>query len=71
MDIKTEVPSLVQLYELVTQLRGKAGDRQVPDAKWAVQECRGSGWSGFRGGIGGIGFGTGGSYFVGVYTNES
>jgi acetyl-CoA acetyltransferase len=62
--------SLVQLYELVMQLRGKAGDRQVPDAKWAVQECGGSGGSGFCGGIGGIGFGTGGSYFVGVYTNE-
>ena len=62
--------TLAQSYELVLQLRGKAGDRQVPDAKWALQECGGSGGSGFCGGIGGIGFGTGGSYFVNIFTNE-
>lgn len=27
-----------QLYELVTQLRGEAGDRQVPDVRHAIQE---------------------------------
>jgi acetyl-CoA acetyltransferase len=27
-----------QLYELVTQLRGEAGERQVPDARHAIQE---------------------------------
>ena len=62
--------TLAQVYELVLQLRGKAGDRQVPDAKWALQECGGSGGSGYCGGIGGIGFGTGGNYFVNIFTNE-
>jgi len=62
--------TLAQVYELVLQLKGNAGDRQVPDAKWALQECGGSGGSGFCGGIGGIGFGTGGSYFVNIFTNE-
>jgi hypothetical protein len=39
----------------------------VVKAEWALQECGGSG---FCGGIGGIGFGAGGSYFVNIFTNR-
>ncbi|MDY6964370.1 MAG: thiolase family protein [Halobacteriota archaeon] len=60
---------LAQVYELVEQLRGKAKDRQVKDdIEYAVQYNGGSFGSGFCGGIGGRGFGTGGSYIVNVFT---
>jgi acetyl-CoA acetyltransferase len=29
---------LGQIFELVSQLRGECGDRQVEDARWAIQE---------------------------------
>jgi acetyl-CoA acyltransferase len=38
---------LGQIYELVTQLRGEAGSRQVPDARFAVAE-NGGGFHGFE-----------------------
>jgi acetyl-CoA acetyltransferase len=59
-----------QIYELVLQLRGKAGDRQVKDAKYALQYNGGSEGAGFCGGFGGTGFGTGGSYFVTILEKE-
>jgi acetyl-CoA acyltransferase len=37
---------LIQLYELVTQLRGEAGSRQVDDAQVALAENGGGFWGG-------------------------
>jgi acetyl-CoA acetyltransferase len=34
----------IQVHELVMQLRGEAGDRQVPDARWAAAENGGGFW---------------------------
>jgi len=59
---------LAQAYELVLQLRGKAEKRQVEDVERAVQYNGGSEGSGFCGGFAGRGFGTGGSYFVNIFT---
>ncbi|MCD2173666.1 thiolase family protein [Rhizobium sp. C4] len=38
---------VIQIHELVTQLRGQAGTRQVPDARWAIAE-NGGGFLGFE-----------------------
>jgi acetyl-CoA acetyltransferase len=61
---------LAQVIECVYQLRGQAGDRQVPDAKWALTHIMGSGGSGFCGGFGGRGFGPGGGYAVTVLQKQ-
>ncbi len=61
---------LAQLVENVYQLRGQAGERQVPEAKWALTHFMGSGGSTFCGGFGGRGFGPGGGYGVTVLTNQ-
>jgi acetyl-CoA acetyltransferase len=61
---------LAQIAESVYQLRGKAGDRQVPEAKWALTHIMGSSPNAFCGGIGGRGFGPGGGYGVAVFTNQ-
>lgn len=61
---------LAQVVECVYQLRGQAGERQVPEAKWALTHFMGSGGSTFCGGFGGRGFGAGGGYAVAVLTNQ-
>jgi len=61
---------LAQVVENVYQLRGQAGERQVPEAKWAASHFMGSGGSTFCGGYGGRGFGPGGGYAVTVVTNQ-
>jgi len=61
---------LAQVIECVYQLRGQAGDRQVPDAKWALTHIMGSGENGFCGGFGGRGFGPGGGYAVTVLQKQ-
>lgn len=38
---------IMQVHELVTQLRGEAGPRQVPNARWAIAE-NGGGFLGFE-----------------------
>lgn len=38
---------VIQVHELVTQLRGEAGARQVPNARWAIAE-NGGGFLGFE-----------------------
>jgi acetyl-CoA acetyltransferase len=34
---------VAQVFEIVTQLRGDAGERQVPDAKVGLTHCQGFG----------------------------
>jgi acetyl-CoA C-acetyltransferase len=61
---------LTQIYELVLQLRGKAGKRQIKDAERALAFNGSSEGASFCGGYGGRGFGTGGSYSVTILAKE-
>ena len=38
---------IAQIFEIITQLRGKAGERQVPNAKVGLTHCTGGGIAGF------------------------
>ncbi|HEY6870345.1 MAG TPA: thiolase family protein, partial [Novosphingobium sp.] len=38
---------IIQIHELVTQLRGEAGERQVPNARWGIAE-NGGGFLGYE-----------------------